>query len=113
MLRRNVNNDSPWRERAAITPTLLINYNSPSTSTQLERSHSKDAPSNVDLDEIARQSLPTSINPLQFGNDKSMSMMQLTALETLAQKNNGRLTPDGRVMLGLAYDVLGRDPDED
>ncbi|THH15252.1 hypothetical protein EW146_g5197 [Bondarzewia mesenterica] len=29
------------------------------------------------------------------------------------EKTNGKLTPDGRVTLGLAYDVLGSNPDED
>lgn len=39
--------------------------------------------------------------------------MQVSLLKELAQKDKGRLTPDGRVTLGLAYDVLGYNPDED
>lgn len=39
--------------------------------------------------------------------------MQISILQDLAQKTKGNLTPDGRVTLGLAYDVLGYDPDED
>jgi hypothetical protein len=34
-------------------------------------------------------------------------------IEKLADKDNGKLTPDGRVTLGLAYDVQGYNPDED
>ena len=39
--------------------------------------------------------------------------MQVSMLESLAQIDAGKLTRDGRVTLGLAYDVLGLNPAED
>ncbi|TFK33565.1 Metallo-dependent hydrolase [Crucibulum laeve] len=62
---------------------------------------------------VSRQSLATSIDPLSFDNDADVSKMQLEMLQSLASKDHGRLTPDGRVTLGLAYDVQGLDPQED
>ncbi|KDQ51838.1 hypothetical protein JAAARDRAFT_62207 [Jaapia argillacea MUCL 33604] len=62
---------------------------------------------------ISRQSLPSSFEPFAFGNDAQVSKMQLDIIQSLAQEDQGRLTPDGRVTLGLAYDVQGYDPQED
>ncbi|KDQ57003.1 hypothetical protein JAAARDRAFT_178495 [Jaapia argillacea MUCL 33604] len=62
---------------------------------------------------MARQSFPTSIEPLEFSNDVEVSKMQMDIFRKLASKDHGRLTEDGRVTLGLAYDVQGYDPEED
>ncbi|TFK33564.1 Metallo-dependent hydrolase [Crucibulum laeve] len=62
---------------------------------------------------VSRQSLPSSFEPLRFDNDVQISEMQIQTLKTLAAKDNGRLTPDGRVTLGLAYDMQGLNPPED
>ncbi|KZT25547.1 Metallo-dependent hydrolase [Neolentinus lepideus HHB14362 ss-1] len=62
---------------------------------------------------ISRQSLPTSIDPLLFEDDKEVSEMQVDTIRRLATEDKGRLTADGRVTLGMAYDVQGYDPAED
>jgi cytosine/adenosine deaminase-related metal-dependent hydrolase len=62
---------------------------------------------------VARQSLPTSADPPQWSNDEKDLEWQLDLLRTLAEKDEGRLTPDGRVTLGLAYDPTGISLDTD
>jgi len=50
---------------------------------------------------MARQSPPTNINPLEFGEEAEARKWQLAKMKSLG-KNEGRLTDDGRVTLGLA-----------
>ncbi|TFK47410.1 Metallo-dependent hydrolase [Heliocybe sulcata] len=62
---------------------------------------------------IARQSLPTSIDPLEFDDDEEVSKMQMDTIVRLSSRDKGRLTADGRVTLGMAYDVQGINSAED
>ncbi|KAF9003079.1 Metallo-dependent hydrolase [Cyathus striatus] len=62
---------------------------------------------------LAQGSPPTSIDPIQFANGTEITQMQEARLQSLASANSGKLTPDGRVTLGLAYDALGINPSKD
>ncbi|KAH9951432.1 Metallo-dependent hydrolase [Amylocystis lapponica] len=59
----------------------------------------------------ARQSPPTKLFPaMEFGYEPDTSKWQLEKLKELGSKNGGKLTTDGRVTLGLAYDLVGMGP---
>ncbi|TFK35342.1 Metallo-dependent hydrolase [Crucibulum laeve] len=58
---------------------------------------------------VSCPSLPSSFEPPHA----QISEIQIETLKTLAAKDKGRLTPDGRVTLGLAYDMQGLNPTED
>ncbi|KAI0652884.1 Metallo-dependent hydrolase [Cubamyces menziesii] len=59
----------------------------------------------------ARQSAPTQIFPtMEFGHEPAAREWQREKLKELGALNGGKLRPDGRVTLGLAYDVLWQGP---
>ncbi|KAI0355304.1 Metallo-dependent hydrolase [Trametes cingulata] len=59
----------------------------------------------------ARQSAPTQLLPaLQYGHEPEAARWQREKLRELGAPNAGRLRPDGRVTLGLAYDALWQGP---
>ncbi|KZT05548.1 Metallo-dependent hydrolase [Laetiporus sulphureus 93-53] len=59
----------------------------------------------------ARQSAPTQIFPtIEYGNEEETCKWQMEKLLEWGSKDSGRLTPDGRVTLGLAYDLVGAGP---
>ncbi|KAL1939984.1 hypothetical protein VTO73DRAFT_9319 [Trametes versicolor] len=61
----------------------------------------------------ARQSPPTQLFPnLQWADDAESVKWQREKLKELGAPNGGKLRPDGRVTLGLAYDTLWQGPIE-
>ncbi|KAI0638490.1 Metallo-dependent hydrolase [Trametes polyzona] len=55
----------------------------------------------------ARQSAPTQLFPsMQFANDAETARWQREKLREWGAKDKGKLRPDGRVRLGLAYDSM-------
>ncbi|EED80762.1 predicted protein [Postia placenta Mad-698-R] len=59
----------------------------------------------------ARQSGPTQVFPtLEWANDGEAAKWQMEMLRELGTKDGGKLTADGRVTLGLAYDLVGMGP---
>ncbi|GBE79783.1 Metallo-dependent hydrolase [Sparassis crispa] len=59
----------------------------------------------------ARQSAPTQLFPnMEFGNEEETCKWQMEKLKEWGSKDGGKLTPDGRVTLGLAYDIVGTGP---
>ncbi|TFK82371.1 Metallo-dependent hydrolase [Polyporus arcularius HHB13444] len=57
----------------------------------------------------ARQSQPTEIFPLEFGKEAETAAWQRKKLAEWGS-NGGNLRPDGRVTLGLGYDVISNGP---
>ncbi|OBZ70117.1 5'-deoxyadenosine deaminase [Grifola frondosa] len=59
----------------------------------------------------ARQSGPTQLFPtMEFANDAAAAEWQMAKLKEWGSRDHGRLTPDGRVTLGLAYDIVWKGP---
>ncbi|KAF9809835.1 hypothetical protein IEO21_07235 [Rhodonia placenta] len=59
----------------------------------------------------ARQSGPTQVFPtVEWANDAEAAKWQMEMLRELGTKDGGKLTADGRVTLGLAYDLVGAGP---
>ncbi|KZT66045.1 Metallo-dependent hydrolase [Daedalea quercina L-15889] len=59
----------------------------------------------------ARQSGPTQLFPsVEYGNEEDTCKWQMESLAEWGSKNGGKLTPDGRVTLGLAYDIIETGP---
>lgn len=53
---------------------------------------------------MARQSAPTQVFPhIEFGKEAESDEWQWRKLEEWASRGGGRLTPDGRVLLGFAW----------
>ncbi|EPQ52874.1 Metallo-dependent hydrolase [Gloeophyllum trabeum ATCC 11539] len=96
------------------TTTVLDHFHAANSPAHIEKATQATVESGIrSMFCLSRGSWPTSLSPLRFDDDVEISKMQLEILRTLAEKDNGRLCPDGRVTLGLAYDGQGRDPDED
>ncbi|KAI0082515.1 Metallo-dependent hydrolase [Panus rudis PR-1116 ss-1] len=58
----------------------------------------------------SRQSPPTQVLPhMAFGHEPGATQWQTKKLQEWAAKDGGKLTRDGRVLLGLAYDSVGFD----
>ncbi|CCM01752.1 uncharacterized protein FIBRA_03818 [Fibroporia radiculosa] len=59
----------------------------------------------------ARQSGATQLFPtLEYGDEEETFKWQMAKLKEWGTKDNGNLTPDGRVTLGLSYDLMGIGP---
>ncbi|KAL6309765.1 hypothetical protein BKA93DRAFT_814686 [Sparassis latifolia] len=59
----------------------------------------------------ARQTAPTQLFPnMEFGNEEETCKWQMEKLKEWGSKDGGKLTPDGRITLGLAYDIVGAGP---
>ncbi|KAH9855042.1 Metallo-dependent hydrolase [Lenzites betulinus] len=59
----------------------------------------------------ARQSAPTQLLPgLEFANEEASALAHREMLSEFAREDGGKLRPDGRVTLGLAYDRVAMAP---
>ncbi|KAI0776153.1 Metallo-dependent hydrolase [Trametes elegans] len=59
----------------------------------------------------ARQSAPTQLFPhIEYGHEPAAGEWQRAKLQELGALDGGKLRPDGRVTLGLAYDALWQGP---
>ncbi|KAI0921204.1 hypothetical protein AcW1_004744 [Taiwanofungus camphoratus] len=59
----------------------------------------------------ARQSGPTQVFPaIEYASEEETCKWQMEKLKEWGNKDGGKLTPDGRVTLGLAYDLVGFGP---
>ncbi|KAH9938082.1 Metallo-dependent hydrolase [Fomitopsis serialis] len=59
----------------------------------------------------ARQSGPTQLLPsVEYGNEEETCKWQMEKLMEWGTKDGGKLTSDGRVTLGLAYDIIEAGP---
>ncbi|CAL1700239.1 unnamed protein product [Somion occarium] len=62
---------------------------------------------------MARQSAPTKVLPqMEFGKEADSVKWQWEKLKEWAARDGGKLSPDGRVLLGFAYDQDMFNPDE-
>ncbi|KAI0747322.1 Metallo-dependent hydrolase [Irpex lacteus] len=61
----------------------------------------------------ARQSAPTELFPeLRFENEADSIKWQVSKLKEWGSRNGGKLSEDGRVLLGLSYDIVGSSDDD-
>ncbi|TFK45877.1 Metallo-dependent hydrolase [Heliocybe sulcata] len=96
------------------TTTVVDHFHAANSRSHIEKAVQATVESGVrSMLCVSRQSTPTSLSPFRMYDEAEVSKMQLEMLRSLAEKDHGRLCPDGRVTLGLGYDFQGHNPGED